>query len=119
MKDSYIPAYKKVFRLFPLFIFGFLFFAVIRSIGDAGIQQGGGAFGLWDMDSWKTITSGIKEWSGYVLATAMAGVGLGTSFRSMRGLGIRPFYVGLCAAVTVGVIAAIMVFILGPQVKIS
>ncbi|MFC1942744.1 YeiH family protein [Chloroflexota bacterium] len=113
------PAYKKILRLFPIFILGFILFAVIRSIGDAGLQQGGGAFGLWDANNWKLITSGIKDWSGYILATAMAGVGLGTSFRSMRVIGIRPFFVGLCAAVTVGVIAVIMVFLLGPLVNIS
>lgn len=113
------PAYKRILNLFPLFVLGFLFLAVIRSVGDAGLQQGVSAFGLWDVDSWAGITGGIKDWSGYILATAMAGVGLGTSFRSMRGLGIRPFFVGLCAAATVGVIAAIMVFWLGPLVRIS
>ena len=58
--------------------------------------------GLWDEQQWAGIASGVKQWSGYILAAAMAGVGLSTSFRSMRGLGIKPFYVGLLAAVTVG-----------------
>jgi uncharacterized integral membrane protein (TIGR00698 family) len=117
--DTSLPAYKRILNLFPIFVLGFLFLAGIRSIGDAGLQQGGSAFGLWDVNSWAMITEGIKEWSGYILATAMAAVGLGTSFRSMRSLGIRPFYVGLLAAATVGVIAAVMVFWLGPLVKIS
>ena len=117
--DTSGPAYKRILNLSPIFVLGFLFLAGIRSIGDAGLQQGGSAFGLWDVNSRAIITEGIKEWSGYILATAMAGVGLGTSFRSMRSLGIRPFYVGLCAAATVGVIAAVMVFWLGPLVKIS
>ena len=117
--DTNLPVYRRILTLFPIFVLGFLFLAGIRSIGDAGLQQGGSAFGLWDVNSWPMITEGIKEWSGYILATAMAGVGLGTSFRSMRSLGIRPFYVGLFAAATVGVIAAVMVFWLGPLVKIS
>jgi uncharacterized membrane protein YadS len=48
----------------------------------------------------------------------MAGVGLGTSFKSMKGLGIKPFYIGLFAATLVGVVAIIMVFLLGGFVSI-
>lgn len=107
------PWCRRVVKLFPLFILGFLFMAGIRSIGDAGIQSTGFALGLWNGEQWLSFTNGIKEWSGYILATAMAAVGLGTSFRSMRGLGIKPFYVGLLAAAIVGVTAIVMVFLLG------
>lgn len=104
---------KGVLRLFPLFILGFLFMAVLRSIGDAGIQGSALAMGLWDPNQWSGITSGINEWAGYILATAMAGVGLGTSFKAMKGLGIKPFYLGLITAVSVGISAVIMIFLLG------
>jgi uncharacterized integral membrane protein (TIGR00698 family) len=104
---------KGVLRLFPLFILGFLFMAVLRSIGDAGIQGSGVSMGLWDSNQWAGITSGINEWAGYILATAMAGVGLGTSFKAMKGLGIKPFYLGLITAVSVGISAVIMIFLLG------
>jgi len=110
--------YKKAFRLFPLFIFGFLFMAILRSTGDAGIQGSGLAMGLWNDRQWAEVTTGIKEWSGYILATAMAGVGLGTSFKSMKGLGIKPFYIGLFSAALVGVVAIIMIFLLGRFVTI-
>lgn len=118
VQDPSERGYKKALRLFPLFIFGFLIMAIIRSIGDAGIQGGGLAMGLWDEQLWSGITGGIKQWSGYILATAMAGVGLGTSFKSMKGLGIRPFYVGLFAATMVGVSAIAMVFLLGRFVTV-
>jgi len=110
--------FKKALKLFPLFILGFLVMAIIRSIGDAGIQGSGLAMGLWNEQLWADITGGIKQWSGYILATAMAGVGLGTSFKSMKGLGIRPFYVGLFAATMVGVSAIAMVFLLGRFVTV-
>jgi uncharacterized membrane protein YadS len=113
MRDTSEQGYKKAFRLFPLFILGFLFMAILRSIGDAGIQGSGLAMGLWNGGQWADVTTGIKEWSGYILATAMAGVGLGTSFKSMKGLGIKPFYIGLFSAALVGVIAVIMIFLLG------
>ena len=110
--------FRKALKLFPLFILGFLFMAVLRSIGDAGIQGDGLAMGLWGEEQWSGITSGIRRWSGYILATAMAGVGLGTSFRSMSGLGIKPFYVGLFSATMVGVAAIAMVFLLGRYVTV-
>ena len=109
---------RKALNLFPLFILGFLLMAVLRSIGDAGIQGSGTAFGLWSNGEWTEIHKGIKEWSGYILAAAMAGVGLSTSFKSMKGLGIKPFYVGLVAATIVGVVAVIIVFALSRFVNI-
>ncbi|GAH86704.1 unnamed protein product, partial [marine sediment metagenome] len=109
VRDPSERGYKKALKLFPLFVLGFLFMAILRSIGDAGIQNGGSAMGFWSEEQWGGITKGIKQWSGYILAMAMAGVGLGTSFRSMKGLGIKPFYVGLFAATIVGVVAIVMV----------
>ena len=110
--------FKKSLNLFPLFILGFLLMAILRSIGDAGINNSGFAFGMWDNENWVAIYNGIKQWSGYILATAMAGVGLSTSFKAMKGLGIRPFYVGFFAAFMVGVAALIMVFAFGRFVSI-
>ena len=100
-------------KLFPIFILGFLAFAVIRSIGDAGIHAGGEAFGLWDNATWKAIHSFIKSWAVNFMVLALAGVGLSTSFHILRGLGIKPFVVGLGAALMVGVVSLTMIFLLG------
>ncbi len=100
-------------KLFPIFILGFLAFAVIRSIGDAGIHAGGEAFGLWDSATWKAIHSFIKNWAVNFMVLALAGVGLSTSFHILRGLGIKPFVVGLGAALMVGVVSLTMIFLLG------
>ena len=93
-----------VFNLFPMFILGFLLMAVIRSIGDATMQSGL-AFGIFDAASWGTITSTVKTWAGNFLAMAMAGVGLGTSLKQLKGLGIKPFYVGFVGALSVGILS--------------
>ncbi|MFC2038831.1 YeiH family protein [Chloroflexota bacterium] len=106
-------------KLFPIFIIGFILMAVIRSIGDAGIDGGGQAFALFGSETWSGIIGFIKRWSGYIMATAMAGVGLGTSFATLKGLGIKPFYVGLFSATIVGVTSLILVFILGPHVRLG
>jgi uncharacterized integral membrane protein (TIGR00698 family) len=105
-------------QLFPLFIIGFLLMAAIRSIGDAGINAGGDAFGLWDEATWQSIVSTVKVWAETLLVVALAGVGLSTDFRAFRGLGIRPFLVGFGAAVAVGAISYVVISLLGGFVSV-
>ena len=100
-------------RLFPLFIAGFILMAVFRSVGDAGIGSGGGAFGLWDQGTWTSLHGLFKDWAAFLLVVALAGVGLKTRFGLFRGLGAKPFLVGLGAAVAVGVISLLMISLLG------
>lgn len=103
--------------LFPVFILGFLAMAVLRSIGDAGVDGGGQAFGLFGEASWDDVTHGVRSWAEYILAAAMAGVGLGTSFGELRKLGARPFAVGMAAALAVGVASVGLVFAFGPLIS--
>ena len=105
-------------KLLPLFILGFLAMAVIRSIGDAGIRTGGVAFGLWDAESWTGIIKFITIWAGNLLVVALAGVGLSTKTSTFRGLGLKPFVVGLCAALAVGVVSFITILVVGGLVTI-
>jgi uncharacterized membrane protein YadS len=102
--------------LFPKFILGFLALAVVRSIGDAGIQSAGSAFGLLNQTTWETIISVIKFWAEILLVVALAGVGMGTSFSSLKALGIRPFLVGLGASLAVGIVSYLAIQILGSWV---
>ena len=104
-------------KLFPIFVFGFILMAVLRSIGDAGINGSGEAFAIFSSGSWSSVIGGVKQWSGYLLGAAIAGVGLGTSFATLKGLGIKPFFVGFFSATMVGVTSLILVLILGPYVR--
>lgn len=104
-------------KLLPLFVLGFLAMAAIRSIGDAMIRAGGEAFGLWDAETWTAIYSTVKTWAGYLLVVALAAVGLSTNFRSFKGLGIKPFFVGLGAALVVGVVSFIAITLMGNWVS--
>ena len=108
----------KLLSLVPVFIIGFLAMAGIRSLGDAAIDGGSSAFGVWDGAAWDSVTSGIRTWAGYTLATAMASVGLGTSIAQLRGLGFKPFVVGIAAAVSVGAVAVGLVFAFGPLITV-
>jgi uncharacterized integral membrane protein (TIGR00698 family) len=107
-----------VAKLLPLFVLGFLAMAVLRSIGDAMINGGSNAYGLWDAAAWKYIYSFIKTWAGHFLVVALAGVGLSTNFRSFKGLGVKPFLVGLGAALVVGVISFVAISLLGSLVTL-
>jgi len=90
--------------LFPTFILGFILLAVVRSVGDATLDAGA-AFGALDAASWESLTGAIQTWAENFLAMAMAGVGLGTSFQQLRGLGLKPFYAGLAASLAVGALS--------------
>ncbi len=100
-------------KLLPLFILGFLLMALARSIGDAGINANGKALGLFDSNAWKSTIALVQTWGDNFLVVALAGVGLSTNLRRFRGMGIRPFFVGLGAALSVGVVSYFAIYFLG------
>jgi uncharacterized integral membrane protein (TIGR00698 family) len=100
-------------KLFPVFIFGFLLMAVIRSIGDANINIGGLAFGLIEKSVWSNAIVFIKEWAEIFLVIALVGVGLSVDLNSFKKLGKKPFLVGLGASAAVGVISFLTIKIIG------
>ena len=70
------------------------------------------AFGIFDPDNWKEIVGWIKEAAEICLAIAMAAVGLGTSIKGLRDIGLKPLGVGLFSAIVVGVVSAALVSLL-------
>ena len=96
-----------ILSMFPIFIIGFIIMGLIRSIGDYGLQSFDQAFGIFPNDQWQSIIHYIKSLAEYSLAVAMAAVGLSTNLISLRNLGVRPFYVGFTAALSVGVVSYI------------
>jgi uncharacterized integral membrane protein (TIGR00698 family) len=100
-------------RLLPQFVLGFVILAMVRSIGDAGINAGGNAFRIWDEATWTTIHRFVKTWAGNFMVVALAGVGLKTRLNIIKGLGIKPFLVGLAAALMVGLVSFIAISLLG------
>jgi uncharacterized integral membrane protein (TIGR00698 family) len=107
-----------VLKLFPLFVLGFLAMAAIRSIGDAGMEAGGAAFGLWDSATWTGIVGTIKNWAQILMVVALAAVGLSTNFRAFKGLGVKPFLAGLAAALIVGILSFVAISLLGSLVTL-
>jgi uncharacterized integral membrane protein (TIGR00698 family) len=95
-------------KLLPLFVVGFLIMAVIRSLGDA----------LWAGAAWSDVVSFTKTWAVNLLVVALAAVGLSTSFKILKGLGIKPFIVGLGAALIVGLVSFVAISLLGTFVTL-
>jgi uncharacterized membrane protein YadS len=85
----------------------------VRSVGDAQVAHGL-AFGIWDAEGWQAFTKAVGEtWGSRALGAAMAAVGLATSFRVFKGVGLKPFLVGLIGALLVGFIGWAMAMLLG------
>jgi uncharacterized integral membrane protein (TIGR00698 family) len=109
----------KWYKLIPLFVVGFLLLAFVRTIGDLNIENNGMAFGFLNPNSWENVyTYGSSFGTTYMLGLAMAGVGLSTDFSTFKGLGVKPFYVGLIAAVSVGIISLTLISLFGHLIVI-
>lgn len=110
----------KWYKLFPVFILGFLFLSFMRTIGDATAASSNGlAFGLFDPTVWKDFYSFWSSFgSTYLLGLAMAGVGLSTNLKIFKGMGIKPFYIGMIAAFSVGAVSLILISIFGDLIVI-
>jgi len=96
------------YTMVPLFVIGFAAMSLLRTVGDLGDRP----LGLMDPDQWHSIIKYGKEASSYCLAIAMAGVGLGTSIRGLRSIGLKPLMLGLVSALIVGVISATLITVL-------
>jgi uncharacterized integral membrane protein (TIGR00698 family) len=84
--------------MIPWFIVGFALMSAIRTIGDLGDRP----FGILEPSQWTEIVSFTKEAAERCLLLAMAAVGLTSMFAGIIKIGMRPFALGLFAAVLIG-----------------
>ena len=94
-----------LFKAVPLFVLGFILMAGFRTWGDSGDAPFGG---LLDARQWDALISWVSDISVVFLTVAMAAVGLGTHLARLKVLGLRPLAVGFLAALTVGVVSALL-----------
>ena len=101
--------------LVPGFVVGFIAMAVLRSIGDYTLGSMGAAFGVLSGEAWTSLTKDLGDfWASQVLlGTAMAAVGLNTNFSVFKGVGMKPFIVGMAGALVVGAVGMTMAILLG------
>ena len=98
----------KWYTMIPLFVIGFAFMSLLRTVGDLGEQP----FGFLDPAQWKDIVGYTKKAAELFLAVAMASVGLGTSIKGLRDIGLKPLGAGLIAAVLVGGVSITLISLL-------
>jgi len=98
----------KWWTMIPLFVVGFAGMSLLRTVGD----QGELAFGFIAPDQWHAIVGYTKKTAEICLAIAMASVGLGTSIKALRSIGMKPLAVGLFSALLVGGVSASLITLL-------
>lgn len=87
--DSGRPEMRKVIRSVPLFVFGFIALAAMNSLGAVPQALGSAAY-----DAAK-----------FMILMALVGLGLQTSVRRLRSVGLAPLWVGLTASVALSAVA--------------
>ncbi|NCF74322.1 MAG: putative sulfate exporter family transporter [Gammaproteobacteria bacterium] len=95
--------------MIPWFIVGFALMSAIRTIGDIGDKP----FGVLEPGQWKEIVAFLKESAERCLLVAMAAVGLTSMLAGIVKIGMRPFALGLFAAVLIGGVSFALISLFG------
>jgi len=98
--------HMKLSSVLPLFVIGYIAMGGVRSAGDALFHDAG---------IWTAFYKGTAAVSTYVVAAAIACIGLNTNIKSLRQLGYKPFLIGLSAAVALGIISYVLVNVFHAQ----
>ena len=91
--------------IFPYFIIGFLVFGSIRTIGDQFEYQIGS-------ELWNNFIHYIKFSAELLLIIAMSAVGYNTKLDKFKNLGLKPFYLGFIAALSVGIVSFSIIYLI-------
>ncbi len=94
-------------QLIPGFVIAFVVLAAVRSLGDIGTK----AFGILPAEIWQRLLSTGAELSLFCLTLALAAIGLGTSMKHIRELGLKPMFIGMAAAVLVALTSRGLIFL--------
>jgi uncharacterized integral membrane protein (TIGR00698 family) len=90
-----------LFQYVPLFVLGYIATGIVRSAGDL-------IFGTTD-PVWTILHSTVGTIATYLVSTAVACIGLSTDLKKLSKMGFRPLVTGFAAAVSVGVVSAILI----------
>lgn len=91
----------------PGFLIGFLLMSCLRSLGDYTLATHQTALGLFSATQWEWFLNAFGKVLGSTWLVGMALVGVGLSLKPsiFRGLGLKPFVLGLAAALLVGLVS--------------
>ena len=103
---------SSILKLFPLFIFGFIFFIFIRTIGDFLLIQNRYSFYFFTVNQWNSAVLFLSSISKFLLTISMAAIGLSTDVFSLKRMGIKIFYFGFIIALFVGLLSFFIIKLL-------
>jgi len=92
----------QVMNYIPLFVFGYVAMAIMRSLGDYAFSAGKDTL-------WYACWHFVEMAATYVIAVSVAGIGLNTDIKKLAKLGYKPFICGLIAAFSVGAVSWLLV----------
>lgn len=99
------PGEIKWLVMVPWFIVGFAMMSGLRTAGDLGER----AFGILEPEQWSGLVHFIRNSAEKFLLVAMAAVGLTSMFAGIWKIGMRPFMLGLFAALLIGGVSLLMI----------
>ncbi|NNE60881.1 MAG: hypothetical protein HKN35_08310, partial [Woeseia sp.] len=70
--------------------------------------------GIVDPQAWSAVVSFLRSAAEHFLLIAMAAVGLTSMFAGLREIGLRPFLLGLFAALLIGVVSLTLIALFAP-----
>ena len=98
--------------MIPWFIVGFALMSALRTVGEIGDKP----FGMIDPGSWDAVVAYLRHAAERCLLIAMAAVGLTSMFSGIREIGLKPFLLGLFAALVVGGVSLLLISSFGETV---
>lgn len=96
-------------KMVPWFIVGFALMSTLRTVGDLGDKP----FGILQPSLWADIVSVIRDAAEQCLLLAMAAIGLTSMVAGIVKIGLRPFVLGLFAALLIGGVSFVLISLFG------
>ena len=85
---------NKIAEIFPFFVLGFLAFGFLRTVGD---------YFYGDLYYWIIFIKLTKFIAEFLLILSMSAIGYNTALKNFKELGLKPFTIGLIAALIVSI----------------
>jgi len=99
--DSGEDKKPKLLSMVPWFIVGFALMSALRTVGDLGDRP----FGFLEPSQWNVLIRIFRALAERCLLIAMAAVGLTSMLAGISKIGMRPFVLGLFAALLIGAVS--------------
>ncbi len=97
--------------LIPWFIVGFAMMSALRTLGDLGDRP----FGLLSPAAWAGTVEVLQQSAERLLLVAMSAIGLTSMLAGIVRIGLRPFALGLFAALLIGSVSFVLISMFGAQ----